>query len=606
MTQERVRPFAAVTVTRVRRPGQAEDAPKDGLRRQVRDMAAAFWQSPQRNYLVALAVGLIAVVGATAYFQIRLNAWNQPFYDALTRKNMPAFLSQLVVFVQLAGILLILNVAQMWLNRMAKVVLRKGLVDDLLNQWLAPQRAFRLSNSGSMGSNPDQRLHADAQHLSDLTTDLGTGLLQSTLLLSLFIGVLWTLSEGMFLPIAGQQFSPPGYMVWCALLYAVLASSLSWWVGRPLISLNAEAYSREADFRFALVRASEDVEGIALHGGESAERARLDEVFARVLRISRRIVHSVTGLTWVTAGYGWFTIVAPILVAAPSYFAGQMSFGELMMVVGAFNQVQTSLKWFVDNFSAIADWQATLLRVASFRKTVLRMDEFGQAADRIERVPGPTRDGIRIDGLRVSAPETCVRLSEDHIMIPPGQRVQIVGAHGAGKTLLFRALVGLWPWGRGRIQLPEDAAMLFLPAHAYIPPGSLRAVLAYPSVPAVFGEGVTEKALAAVGLDRLIPLLDTADRWDRLLSESEKQCLSFARAILHRPRWLVIDDAMDRVDPIARRRIEAAFGGPLRGVGVIHIGMPDDPTGFFNRTLRLQADPVGPALGPLVPEVAPR
>ena len=445
----------------------------DSLSSEIMRMASAFWASRQRNKLLLLAAALVAVVGATAYEQINLNAWNRPFYNALTRKDMPAFIEQLGVFAEVAGILLVLNVAQTWLNQTSKVILREGLVHDLLNEWLMPLRAFRLSNSGAMGANPDQRLHADAQHLTDLTTDLGIGLLQSTLLLLCFIGVLWVLSRGMFLPFAGHTFSPPGYMVWCALLYAGAASFLSWRVGRPLIALDAEHYAREAELRFALVRVNEEIEGIALYGGEADEKERLDAVFETVLEVSRRIVGAVTRLTWITAGYGWFTIIAPILVAAPGYFSGEMTFGELMMVVGAFNQVQQSLRWFVDNFSSIADWRATLLRVASFRKTILTMDRLGLTASRIalDEADSPS---IRIDDLHVAAPAGCIMLSETHLDLKPGEHVLIVGEHGAGKTLLFRAIVGLWPWGSGRITRPSRQSIVFIPTRPYVPPGVLR------------------------------------------------------------------------------------------------------------------------------------
>ena len=374
-------------------------------------MASAFWVSRQRNKLLTLAGGLIVVVGATAYMQIRLNSWNRPFYNALTNKDMPGFLAQLWVFGEIAGILLVLNVAQMWLNQSSKVVLRQGLVNDLLDQWLKPKRAFRLSNSGPLGANPDQRLQADAQHLTDLSTDLGVGLLQSSLLLLTFVGVLWGLSKGQFLPIAGRDFAPPGYLVWCALVYAGVASYVSWRVGRPLINLNAEHYAKEADFRFALVRINEHIDGITLYGGEADERGRLNGVFGDVLDISRRIVTAVTRLTWVTAGYGWFTIIAPILVAAPAYFRSNISFGELMVIVGAFNQVQTALRWFVDNFSNLADWRATLLRVARFRKAILGMDDLGQAASRINFAEAD-EPSIKIDDLHVASPAGCVMLSE--------------------------------------------------------------------------------------------------------------------------------------------------------------------------------------------------
>ncbi len=560
-------------------------------------MASAFWTSRQRNKLLMMAAALVAVVGATAYAQIRLNAWNRPFYNALTRKDIPAFVEQLGVFAVLAGILLVLNVAQTWLNQMSKVVLREGLVNDLLNEWLAPLRAFRLSNSGAMGANPDQRLQADAQHLTDLTTELGIGLLQSTLLLLSFIGVLWGLSRDMFLPFAGHKFAPPGYMVWCALLYAGAASYLSWRVGRPLIALDANHYAREAELRFGLVRVSEEIEGITLYGGEADEKRRLDAIFETVLEISRRIVWAVTRLTWVTAGYGWFTIIAPILVAAPGYFSSGMSFGELMMVVGAFNQVQTSLRWFVDNFSNIADWRATLLRVASFRKTILTMDNLGLAASRIAFDEGDS-PSIRIDDLHVATPAGCVKLSETHLDLKPGEHILVVGERGAGKTLLFRAIVGLWPWGSGRITRPARQSIAFIPTHAYVPPGVLRSAIAYPRSADVSDDAAIAKALADVGLDRLKPLLGKANRWDRELNDDEKQRIAFARVILQRPRWVVIDNALDLVDPVSRRRIEAIFTGTLADVGVINIGKAQNDSGFFTRTVNLVRDPDGPTFRP--------
>src|SRR5579863_9981718 len=277
-----------------------ETQPADGVASQVLGMIAALWASRQRNKIVMLSLALLAVVGATAYAQIRLNAWNQPFYDALAHKNVSTFLTQLGVFGELAGVLLVLNVAQAWLNQESKLVLREGLVEDLVSEWLAPARAFRISHAGEIGENPDQRIHEDARHLTELTTDLGIGLLQSSLLLFSFVGVLWFLSSTMVLSITRYSFVVPGYMVWCALLYAGIASLLSWLVGRPLISLNETRYAREAQFRFALVRLNEEIEGVALFGGEDDEKSRLDLVFGNLVQVLERIVSATTGLTWVT------------------------------------------------------------------------------------------------------------------------------------------------------------------------------------------------------------------------------------------------------------------------------------------------------------------
>ena len=570
-------------------------ADEESLSSQLLDMVSAFWSSRQRNALMLLAAALVTVVSATAYMQIRLNAWNQPFYDSLAHKNLTEFVAQLGVFAELAVILLVLNVAQMWLNQTSKVTLREGLVLDLLNQWLSPSRAFRLSNSGTMGANPDQRIHEDARHLTELTTDLGIGLLQSTLLLICFIDVLWVLSRQMVLSFGGHVFNPPGYMVWCALFYAGTASFLSWRVGRPLISLNAEHYAREAELRFALVRVNEEIDGVTLYGGEADEKTRLQIIFDTVLAVSRRIVGATTRLTWVTSGYGWFTIAAPILVAAPAYFQSDMSFGELMMVVGAFNQVQQALRWFVDNFSSIADWRATLLRVASFRKTILTMDKLGRTTSRIDFAEAPD-SSIHIDDLQVATLSGCIKLSEPHVELKPGEHVLITGENGAEKTLLFRAIAGLWPWGSGRITHPARQTIMFLPARPYIPPGTLRSAVTYPHPVETNDDAAITKAFAAVGLEHLEPQLDKVDRWDRQLNDNEKQCIAFARVILQKPKWVVLDDALDLLDPASRPRIEAIFTAELADVGVIDLGQDVGAESFFTRKLRLMADPSGPTI----------
>jgi len=569
---------------------------KDSLFAQVARLVAAFWASRERNQLLLLAAALVAVVAATAYMQIRLNAWNRPFYDALTHKDIPQFISQLRVFAELAAVLLVLNVSQVWLNQTSRVVLRQGLVHDLLNEWLKPMRAFRLSNAGSIGQNPDQRLHADAQHLTDLMTDLGIGLLQSTLLLLSFIGVLWVSSQHMFLPFAGHRYYIPGYMVWCALFYASTASFLSWLVGRPLIGLDAERYAREANLRFALVRANEEIEGITIYGGEADEKGHLNRVFDSVLEVSRRIVGATTRLSWITSGYGWFTIVAPILVAAPTYLTGGMSFGELMLVVGAFNQVQTSLRWFVDNFSSIADWRATLLRVASFRGALVTMDSLGESTSRIdlEETESPA---IRLDELQVAAPAGAICLSERHVNLAPGERVLICGERGQERTLLFRAMIGLWPWGSGRIARPPRESVMFLPERAYVPPGTLRTALCYPCATHEFDDAAAVRALTAVGLERLQPLLDTTERWDQRLNDDEKQLLAIARVMLQRPQWVVLNEALAALDPASRRRTEALFSGDLARVGLINIGRETDKE-FFMRRVQLRTDPQGPTFSP--------
>jgi vitamin B12/bleomycin/antimicrobial peptide transport system ATP-binding/permease protein len=263
-----------------------------------------------------------------------------------------------------------------------------------------------------------------------------SGFCSLQLLLGSFIDVLWILSGNVTFHLSGRGFAIPGYMVWCALLYAGTGSWLSWRIGRPLFELNSERYAREADLRFALVRLNEHIDSVALYGGEENEKQRLTTTLEDVLHVMRRIVRAGTRLTWITAGYGWFSLIAPILVAAPGYFGGDFSFGALMMAVGAFIQVQQALRWFIDNFSTIADWRATLLRIANFRAAAGTMDRVGAAENRIKFVEAPGGK-FTIENLEFATPTGCTSLSERHVEISRGERVLIVGEPGTGKTILL-------------------------------------------------------------------------------------------------------------------------------------------------------------------------
>jgi vitamin B12/bleomycin/antimicrobial peptide transport system ATP-binding/permease protein len=572
------------------RESNTEEIANSGLVPQLGMMARALWAAPVRNTLFWLSGSLFLVVAVTAYGQIRLNSWNQPFYDALSRRDFEQFLVQLGVFGLIAGTLLVLNVAQRWIGETLKLRLRQGLGQDLIRNWLQPGRAFRLGQAGPIGVNPDQRMHEDARHLTELSADLGIGLLQSSILLATFIKVLWSLSNNFVFHVGVRHFSVPGYMVWAAILYSGSASLLSYWVGRSLVDRNAQRYAREADLRFSLVRVNEHIDAIALAAGEADEERRIEVDLAAVLAATARLVTGLTNLTWITAGYGWFTLAAPILVAAPLYFAGNISFGGLMLASGAFIQVQSSLRWFVDNFSTIADWRATLLRVASFRRAIIDTDVLHDIESRITFVAGDPGK-ISIEDLEIASPAGATMLQEKKVEIKTGERVLIVGESGTGKTLLFRALAGLWPWGAGRVSHPRGEELLCMPRTPYLPPGTLREVLAYPLATEAFEAAAYANALVRLKLDRLEPLLDVSRRWDHELSDDEQQTLAFARVVLHAPPWVLIDEVLDSLDEDARRCILDLFTKDLPHTGVIHIGRADAHDHLFSRVLHLVKDP---------------
>ncbi|PTE08755.1 ABC transporter ATP-binding protein/permease, partial [Mesorhizobium helmanticense] len=468
---------------------------------------------------------------------------------------------------------------------------------DLIGEWMLPARAFRLTHAGAIGVNPDQRIQQDVGHLSDLSTDLGVGLLQSFILLASFIGVLWSLSSGFVFHIGGHSLAIPGYMVWAAILYAGIASWLSWLVGRPLIRFNSDRYSREAELRSSVVRVNENIDAIALAHGEVDARRQLELDLGTVLGAMRRIYHAQINLSWVTDTYGWITVVAPILVASPVYFAGDISFGGLMMAVGAFNQVNASLRWFINNIGAIADWRATLMRVADFRIALGETDVLHDTESRIEFGENP--DGrLTFEKLEIASPDGCTKLAEPHVEISAGERVMITGDPRAGKTLFFRAIAGLWPWGSGRIGMPAKEIPAFVPRTPYFPLGTLRDVLNHVDGTAKVDDAEISAVLAEVGLERLSSSLDRSARWEHELSDDEQRLLAFARLALRRPKWVIIDEALDTFDGATLRRVLSMLETRLAGATILNIGRGQHNIQFFPRSLTIVKDAGRPALKP--------
>lgn len=572
------------------------DAPfaQRGAMFHLREMARALGQSEERRALNLLSLGLALVIALTTLGQLGLNAWNKPFYDAISHKDLAGFGHQLVNFSWLVSALLVLNVSQTWLQATLKVKLREAVTRDLVRNWLEPGRPFLLAReAGDVGVNPDQRMHEDARRLTELTGDLGIGLFLATLSLVSFVGVLWKLSADISFDIAGHAIAIPGYMVWCALAYSATGTWLSWLVGRPLIHLDADRYAREAQFRFSLIRASENADQIALYGGEGFERRVIGADLNRVLAAMRAVVRKMTMLSWVTSGYGWFAIVAPLIVAAPGYFGGELSFGDLMMVVGAFFQVQQSLRWFVDNMANVADWQATLTRVATFRETLTAQDALVDPDERIIFAAHPLR-ALSLSDLEVAHGEARSRLAERHFEVKPGERVLIVGEPGAGKSALFLALAGLWTAGSGLIRLPPRPGMMFLSHSAYLPLGELRAAITYPSPPDRFEPIAICDALELAGLGYLKASLERYDRWDKALSHDEQQRVVLARMLLRKPGWVILDAATDGLDSERRHMIQHLIATELPRSAVVAFSRQAHDEDFYARTVHLERMPYAP------------
>lgn len=539
---------------------------ESSLWRQLRMASDSFWKSSVRNRILAFTSALVMVILATAYGTVALNQWNAPFYNALEKRDLTAFLLELRNFAMIAGVLLVLNVIQAWLNQMTALYMREGLSRDVVNQWLNGARAYRLSISSPLGINPDQRLHEDARKLAEMTTSLSIGLFNATILLVSFIGVLWSLSSDFTFRIGETSFQIPGYMVWGALVYALVASLLSQLVGRSLSKLNAERYAREADLRFSLMRANENLEAIALTHGEETERRHIHQSLDGVLASIRHLALALTNLTWVTAGFGWLAIIVPILIASPAYFAGTISFGGLMMAAAAFTQVYSALRWYVDNFGAIADWRAALMRVTVFRAALTSMSAITPGPGRLELAR--SEDGmLRLENLEICVRvhgdtcESAFRFQERNVVIAPGDRVMINGDQGVSRKLLFHAMAGLWPYGEGRIVLPGETDIVFVPQAGYLPEGRLRSLLAYPLASAQFTDAEMTEALRAVGLAEFADRLDERARWERVLEKDQQMSLAFANILVRKPRCLILQDVLEGLEPETVGRLTPMLAG---------------------------------------------
>ena len=573
------------------RPEPFEDSSVTG---EVIELISHLLKSPRKWKVLTLISGVIAVLLCNIVGQIYLNRWQRSFFDAIEKKDLGLIGEQLLIFLGIVAILLLIVVSQTWLHEMLKVRLREWLTHHLLDLWFPAGRAYRLGISEELGVNPDQRIQEDTRNLSEMSADLGIGFLQAAMLLVSFIGVLWGMSQNITFTSLGIVVAIPGYMVWAALGYAALGSWLTWLVGRPLIGLNAERYAREAGLRFSLVRVSESAEAIALYAGEKDERRITNRYVDQVISVARRMSVALSQLVWITSGYGWLAIVVPILVALPGYLHGTLTLGGLMMVVGAFNQVQQSLKWFVDNFPRAADWRAALHRVTAFHDALLIVDE-RQEEPSITLKPHP-EGHLVFERVSVWLADGGVVISEATTDIEPGERVLVVGESGTGKSTLLRAIGGLWPWGTGTIYLPPREQMMFLPQKPYMPLGTLRQAVTYPEHIKKFTDQQVRGALIRVGLPEFVNRLDDDDRWDRLMSLGQQQRLAFARVLLHQPRWVFLDEATAALDEENQQRVMSIFDDELPDTSIVSIGHRPGLEAFHRRTLQLVGGPAGARL----------
>jgi putative ATP-binding cassette transporter len=490
----------------------------------------------------------------------------------------------------LATIYIVIAVYQIYLNQMLQIRWRRWLTEQYLKDWLADRNYYRMQLKGNGTDNPDQRIAEDFRFFVANSLSLGLGFLNAAVTLVSFIGILWSLSGPLEIPLGGATYVIYGYMVWVAIIYAIVGTWFTHKIGKPLIPLNFNQQRYEADFRFNLARFRENSEGVALYRGEEDELRGFRSRLAAVVDNWRTIMKRQKLLTFFTVGYNQAAVVFPFLVGAPRYFSGAIQLGGLVQISNAFGQVQGALSWFIGAYTDFASWKATVDRLSGFRKAIFLTQEESRSGAGPAVVGDSTIDDLVLRNLEPRLPTGDVLMSGVNACIELGERVLIKGPSGSGKSTLFRTIAGIWPFGAGQVKLPREFRALFLPQRPYFPIGSLRQAVTYPAPREAFTDAQLRAVLTAAGLDHLADRLDQQQNWAQQLSGGEQQRVAIARALLHRPAWLFLDEATSALDEPSQARMYQLLAEWLKDATIINIAHSSALTGFHSKLWELKPD----------------
>ena len=555
-------------------------------------LSVPYFRSDDRWPGRLLLGSVVAIELLLVALQVILNLWYNRFYNTLQDRDWNGFVSAILFFCVLAAIYTVLAVYQTYLNQWLQIRWRRWMTQSYLQQWLNAANHYRMQLVGDAADNPDQRIADDLRLFVEYTMTLGTGLLNAIVSFCSFVVILWALSEQAPLHLFGD-LQLPGYLVWAALIYAIVGTALTHLIGWRLIPLNFQQQRVEADFRFNLMRTRENAEQIAALHGEAAERERHLGRFGPVITNWLAIMQRTKLLTFFTASYSQASVIFPYIVVSPAYFSGAMQLGGLMQTGSAFKSVQDALSYFISSYRTIAEWRAIVERLSGFEEAMAAGRAIAVTPPFIESETTPRAgSGFAVKHLDVRLPDGHPVVTADRIALGAGERVLVTGPSGSGKSTLFRAITGIWPFGSGRVAVPAEAKVMLVPQRPYFPVAPLAAAVAYPATAGTFDDARIAEALVAVGLPELVGRLGEEAHWNRMLSLGEQQRLALARALLHAPDYLFLDEATASLDEAAEAALYRLLQDRLKGTTIISIGHRSTLGAFHGRRVELVPDAV--------------
>lgn len=562
---------------------EIEETPTKGFRyRRFLALAGGYWKGASKRSAYLWTAALLLSVLMNIALQYGLNRWNKLFFDAVGAKDVETISRAIGLFALIAGFAILAMAFQVFVRMSMQARWRRWLTTHLSNEWLRERQFYKMNVAAPEIDNPEFRMTDDVRAAIDPMVDFAIGITNAILMASVFALVLWQVGGG--LTVFG--FYVPGYFVVCAALYGLAASLLTFWLGRPLIEYTERKNAAEARSRFELVRVRENAESIALIGGAEDERDRLHATLDLVLERWGKVIRQQSLVTLIIHGNTMISPVLPLLIGAPKYLSGELSLGQLMQISAAFLQVQLAFNWLVENFFRLAEWSASAQRIVELSVTLRGFSSPDAAAEAIEVEEGPDAR-LRLANLSVSHHDGRTVIRNAEFVMEPGEKILIRGESGTGKSTLIRAIAGLWPWGRGRIVMPKQSRVMFVPQRPYIPNGSLRAALNYPESETTYSDEAIREALMRCGLRQLALEPDRVETWDRVLSGGEQQRLAFARLLLQRPEVIILDEATSALDEDSQALVMGLFQAELAYATLLSVGHRPGLEHYHDRTVEL-------------------